>query len=141
MVIQSSTQVLLGILLLSLVTVESGGYFLTKVTRGSVPANELQRSFFRAGHGHAAVLLVLGVAINAVVDSAEVGGAWEYLAKAGVPIAAILMSAGFFLSVLGKDPPRPNRFILLLWLGAAVLTAGLVASGLALLLTGTGTLD
>lgn len=141
MTIQPSTQVLIGILLLSLVTVESGGYFLTKVGRGTVTANELQRGFFRAGHAHAAVLLVLSIAICAVVDSAEVGGAWEWLAKSGVPVAAILMPAGFFLSVLGDDPPRPNRLIALLWLGTAFLTAGLLASGLALLLTGTGTLS
>ena len=53
----------MGALLLALVTVETGGYFLTRVVRGSVPANELQRSFFRAGHAHAAVLLVLSLVI------------------------------------------------------------------------------
>ena len=57
--------ILIGILLLALVTVESGGYFLTRVVRGHVPANRLQMSFFRAGHAHAAVLLVLSIAILA----------------------------------------------------------------------------
>ena len=33
--------ILIGILLLALVTVESGGYFLTRVVRGHVPANRL----------------------------------------------------------------------------------------------------
>lgn len=141
MTLQASSQVLVGILLLSLVTVESGGYFLTRVGRGAVPANDLQRGFFRAGHAHAAVLLVLSISVLAVVDGADVGGFWEWLAKVGVPIAAILMPAGFFLSVLGTDPPRPNRLIALLWAGVGFLTAGLVAAGLALLLTGAGALD
>ena len=46
--------ILIGILLLALVTVESGGYFLTRVVRGSAPANRLQMSFFRADDGHPA---------------------------------------------------------------------------------------
>lgn len=140
MAIESSTQVLIGILLLSLVTVESGGAFLLRVGRGAVPTNELQRNFFRAGHAHAAVLLVLAVAICTVVDTAEVGAAWGWIARSGVPVAALLMPAGFFLSVLGDDPPKPNRLAALITVGAGFLTVGLIAAGLALILTGTGAL-
>ena len=125
--------ILIGILLLALVTVESGGYFLTRVVRGHVAANRLQQGFFRAGHAHAAVLLVLSIAILGVVSYAALDGFWLQLARLGVPIAAILMPAGFFLSVIGTDPQRPNRLIVLLWAGAIVLTAALITSGVALL--------
>ena len=74
MTIQPANLILLGVLLLALVTVESGGYFLTRVVRGSVPANRLQQSFFRAGHAHAAVLLVLSFAIVSVIDQTELTG-------------------------------------------------------------------
>jgi hypothetical protein len=47
------------------------------------------------------------------------------------------MPAGFFLSVLGRDPQRPNRLVVLLWVGAAVLAAGLVSAGVGLVLAGT----
>lgn len=141
MTIESSTQILIGILLLSLVTVESGGALLLRIGRGAVPVNDLQRSFFRAGHAHAAVLLILGIAICAVIDTAEVGGTWSWIARTGVPIAALLMPAGFFLSVLGDDPPKPNRLVALIGVGAGALTIGLIAAGLAMVLTGTGTLD
>jgi hypothetical protein len=57
-----------------------------------------------------------------------------------VPIAAILMPAGFFLSVLGRDPQKPNRLIVLLWLGAASLTAGLLAAGIGLVIAGASAL-
>ncbi|KQO95428.1 hypothetical protein [Leifsonia sp. Leaf264] len=127
---------LAGILLLALVTVESGGYFLTKVVRGHAPANALQTSFFRAGHAHAAVLLVLSLAILGVIDQTALADGWLWLARTGVPIAAILMPAGFFLSVLGRDPVKPNRLIWLLWLGVLSLTAGLIAAGIGLLLAG-----
>ena len=71
MSIQPHTLILIGALLLSLITVESGGVFLTRVGRGIVPANALQKNFFRAGHAHAAVLLVLSIAILAVIDAAR----------------------------------------------------------------------
>ena len=132
--------ILIGILLLALVTVESGGYFLTRVVRGHVPANRLQTRFFRAGHAHAAVLLVLSIAILAVISHAALDGFWLWLARTGVPIAAILMPAGFFLSVLGKDPERPNRLIWLLWIGVVSLTAALITAGIGLIAGGVAAL-
>jgi hypothetical protein len=136
MTIQASTLLTIGILLLALVTVESGGYFLTRVVRGSVPANRLQMSFFRAGHAHAAVLLVLSIAILAVVDQAHLTGVVAIAAEYLVPLAAILMPAGFFLSVIGTDPQKPNRLIVLLWAGALSLTVGLTVSGIGLIVAG-----
>jgi hypothetical protein len=136
MSIQPQTAVLIGILLLALVTVESGGYFLTRVVRRKVAANRLQVSFFRAGHAHAGVLLILSIAILSVIDFAGLEGLWGFAARTLVPVAAILMPAGFFLSVLGADPQRPNRLIALLWLGAASLTAGLIAAGVGMLTAG-----
>ncbi|RXZ72243.1 hypothetical protein [Agromyces albus] len=132
--------ILIGILLLALVTVESGGYFLTRVVRGHVPVNSLQQGFFRAGHAHAAVLLVLSIAILAVIGHAELDGFWLWLASTGVPIAAILMPAGFFLSVTGRDPQRPNRLIVLLWIGVAALTAALITAGIGLIAGGIAAL-
>lgn len=136
MTIQPQTLITIGVLLLALVTVESGGYFLTKVVRGHVPANALQKNFYRAGHAHAAVLLILGMVILLVLDQIELGGVWMFAARNLVLASAILMPAGFFLSVIGKDPEKPNRLIALLWLGAATLTIGLLASGLGILLAG-----
>ena len=132
--------ILIGVLLLALVTVESGGYFLTRVVRGLAPANRLQMSFFRAGHAHAAVLLVLSMVVLSVVSYAALDGFWLWLARLGAPIAAILMPAGFFLSVLGREPEKPNRLIVLLWIGAAVLTAGLITAGVGLVAGGIAAL-
>lgn len=136
MTIQPQTLLFAGILVLALVTVESGGYFLTRVSRGLAPANDLQRSFFRAGHAHAAVLLVLSLVLLVFVDAVPIEEPWRWAARSLVPIAAILMPAGFFLSVLGRDPQRPGRLIVLLWLGVASLTAGLVIAGIGLVAGG-----
>ena len=58
----------------------------------------------------------------------------EFAARIGVPIAAILMPAGFFLSVIGKNPAKPNRLIVLLWIGVASLTLGLLAAGIGMII-------
>ena len=53
-----------GIILLVVITIAYGGTFLLKVSRGGVPVNDLQRSFFRAGHAHAGVLVILGLVVR-----------------------------------------------------------------------------
>lgn len=136
MTLSRSDLVTTGIVLLVLVTVAYGGTFVLKVVTGRQPANDLQRSFFRAGHAHAGVLIVLGLLVKVLVSSEGVP-AWSRAGASGVLWAAVLMPAGFFLSVLGRDPQRPGRLVVLLWVGAAVLAVGLVSAGVGLVLAGT----
>ena len=124
-----------GVVLLSVIGIAYGGTFLLRVTRGGVAANDLQKAFFRAGHAHAGVLVILGLLVLLYTDLAGVRGPWSTLAS-GVLIAAILMPAGFFLSVAGRDPQRPNALIGLLWAGAAALTVGLAGAGIGLITAG-----
>lgn len=131
--LSTATTTTTAIVLLTVVFIAYGGTFVLKVTQGEAPANELQRTFYRAGHAHAGVLVILGLVIALYVDLAAVSGLWANLSS-GVLWAAILMPAGFFLSVLGRDPQRPNRLIVLLWLGAASLVLGLVSAAIGLLI-------
>lgn len=128
-----SARLTAGIILLSITTIEFGGTFLLRVVRGSVPMTEFQRSFARAGHAHAGVLVTLGLVGVVLADATTLTGAWAWLARSGIAISAILMSAGFFLSSMGRDVHRPNGFIALLWAGAATLAAGVIALGVGLL--------
>lgn len=128
-----STTITAAIVLLTVIFIAYGGTFLLSVARGNVPANELQKSFFRAGHAHAGVLVILGLLVNLYVDLAAVTGIWGVLAG-GVLWSAILIPAGFFLSVLGRNPERPGKLIALLWLGAGSLALGLVSAGIGLLI-------
>lgn len=121
-----------GIVLLTVVAIAFGGTFLLRVVTDKVPANDLQTSFFRAGHAHAGVLVILGLVATIYVDLAGVGGPWSSLTSL-ILLAAILMPAGFFLSVIGRDPQRPNALFALVWLGALSLTVGVVAAGIGLL--------
>lgn len=54
--------------------------------------------------------------------------------------AAIFVPAGFFLSVLGRDPTKPGPMVASIWLGAACLVTGLVISGIAVISAGVSAL-
>jgi hypothetical protein len=128
-------QIVAGVVLLSVIGIAYGGTFLLRVTRGRVPANDLQQRFFRAGHAHAGVLVILGLVVLMLTQLNEVGQPWTTLSF-GVLFAAILMPAGFFLSVLGRDPQQPGKLIALLWAGAALLFVGLASAGTGLIAAG-----
>ncbi|SRR5690606_5634264 len=131
--LSDAARVTAGLAILAATTVTTGGYFLTKVVRGVVPATPFQTAFFRAGHAHAGVFIVLGLVCLLLTEATTLTGAWQWLARTGVLVAAIVMPAGFFLSALGRDRTRPNRLVVLLGIGAAFLIAGLLTLGIGLL--------
>lgn len=124
---------LAGILLLAITTIEFGGTYMLRIVRGTAPATEFQRSFARAGHAHAGVLVTLGLVAAILADATTLTGGWAWLARSGVAIAAILLPAGFFFSSMGTNVHQPNRFVALLWAGVVVLAAGVVTLGVGLL--------
>lgn len=124
---------LAGILLLSVVTIEFGGAFMLRVVQGKEPTTEIQKSFFRAGHAHAGVLVILSLVLQLYVDATDLSGSAEWLGRSGVPIAALLIPGGFFLSVTRRNAVVPNRLIWLLYAGVVLLAAGVVTLGIALL--------
>jgi hypothetical protein len=125
--------VLAGILLISLVTVESGGALMFKVVTGRQAATPLQQSFFRAGHAHAGVFLLLGLVAQILVDATTLTGVAEWVARAFVPLAALLLPGGFFLSAARPGATEPNRLVLLVPAGAVVLAIGLLTLAVGLL--------
>jgi len=125
-----------GGVLLAVLAIAYGGTFMLRVHAGNPPTNDLQKAFFRAGHAHAGVLVILGLVIKILTSSEGVPAVAEQLSSA-VLYAAILMPAGFFLSVVGRDPQKPNRLIALLWIGAASLTVGVISAGVGLIMAGT----
>jgi hypothetical protein len=125
-----------GAVLLTIVGIEFGGWFMTRIVGGKVSMTPFQKSFARAGHAHAGVLVTLSLVTLVLADAAALDGALGWLARIGTPAAAALMSAGFFFSSMGKGVERPNKLIWVLWLGALSLAVGVVTLGLGLLTTG-----
>jgi hypothetical protein len=129
------SQVIAGILLLMIVTVEFGGVFMTQVVTGNVATTDFQASFWRAGHAHAGVLTILSLTAVLLADGARVAwGAVGWLARLAIPVAGVLMSTGFFVSALGDGATEPNGFVVILGLGGISLAVGVVSLGVSLLL-------
>lgn len=124
-----------GVVVLTIVGIAYGGTFVLRVVNGHEPANDLQRTYFRAGHAHAGVLVILALVLRPLLSEPGVP-TWSERMADGVLFAAILMPAGFFLSVIGRDPQRPNRLRLLIWDGAVSLTVGLPGAGVGLIVAG-----
>lgn len=134
--LSADSRQLAGILLLALVTVETGGMYMVKLVRGGAEATPFQVSFARAGHAHAGVLLILALVCQVLADSTTQSGVVDWLSRSGVAVAALLMPAGFFFSSMGNGRERPNGLIALVFVGAFVLAAGLISLGIGLLTAG-----
>ncbi|SDY49659.1 hypothetical protein SAMN05444365_102440 [Micromonospora pattaloongensis] len=132
--LSDASRVIAGIVLLTIVTIEFGGYFMTRIVRGAVDLTDFQKTFARAGHAHAGVLVTLSLVCLILADATDLNGPAGWAARLCVPLAAILIPGGFFASSAGRARTRPNRAIVILWVGAAALAAGTLTLGVQLLL-------
>ena len=105
---------------------------LTKRAAGYAD-NPLRHDMWRAEHAHAGVYLILSLVILRYVDEAVLSPFRLWLARLGVPIAAILIPAAFFLSVLSPDAKEPNGLINLAYVGALLLASALLTLGVGLI--------
>lgn len=125
---------LAGILLIVLPTVMFGGTSILSLLMGdpTYMQNPLRQDLWRAGHAHAGVWLILALVALRYVDEANLSYALKWLVRSSIPIAAILVPAAFFLSVLSPDAKAPNGLIYLAYVGAVVLALGVLVLGFGL---------
>jgi uncharacterized membrane protein len=135
MAMSNESRRLAGILLIVLPTVMYGGVSVLSLLIGDprYMENPLRQDLWRAGHAHAGVWLILALVVLRYVDEAKLSSAMKWLVRASIPIAAILVPAGFFLSVLSPDARVPNQLIYLAYVGAALLAVGVFILGLGLI--------
>jgi hypothetical protein len=96
------TNILPIVAVLSLVTVEYGGWALLSFITGREGLADWQTRFFRAGHAHAGVLLVLTLVYLLYLPRADFSNRFEWIAG-GVLLAGVLaQSGGFFLHLGGR---------------------------------------
>ncbi|HEY3016362.1 MAG TPA: hypothetical protein VGJ41_14695 [Nocardioides sp.] len=134
--LSDESRVLAGILLIALVTVESGGLYMVRIVTGRAEVTPFQERFARAGHAHAGVLLVLALVCQLLADSTAQTGFFDWLSRSGVAISALLMPAGFFFSSMGRGRERPNGLIALVFAGGLLLAISLISLGVGLLAAG-----
>jgi hypothetical protein len=125
---------LAGILLIVLPTVMFGGVSILSLLVGdpTYMQNPLRQDLWRAGHAHAGVWLILALVALRYVDEANLSDTMKWLVRGSIPIAAILVPAAFFLSVLSPDAKAPNGLIYLAYVGAVLLAIGVFVLGVGL---------
>jgi Ni,Fe-hydrogenase I cytochrome b subunit len=122
----------IGIILLTVVAVEYGGYFMLSLLRRSSPdgRTELQYKYYRAGHAHAGVLVILAIIGQLLIDFAQFPAALSPLLRAGFFFPPILIPTGYFAGAPAVDSNKPRAAIVLVYLGALVLAAAVIVLGL-----------
>ena len=132
---EASTRKQAGILIIILPTVIYGGISILRflINDPAYIQNPLRQDLFRAGHAHAGILLILSLVALLYIDETCLSARWKRLVKIFIPTSAILLPAAFFFSVLTPDAVKPNGFINLAYVGAALLIFGLLILGIGLI--------
>jgi hypothetical protein len=124
-----------GIIILTVPTIVYGGYFLLTILsgqHGELGLTDFQKSMFRAGHAHAGVLVILALVAQLFVDQTVLSDTWKRVVRITMPLAAVLISGGFFASATGQGLTQPTNLIAILYLGIVVFVTGLVTLGIGL---------
>ena len=124
-----------GVLLIVVFTVEYGGVSLLRMILGRDPGymdNPVRRRLFRAGHAHAGVWIVFALVGLLYVDMADLSDGWKSVVRISFAAAPILMPLGFFLSITSPAAQKPNRLILLTYLGGLALALATITLGIGL---------
>ena len=125
-----------GIILITVPTIQYGGYFLltSLMNKGSgYMENPLRQNFFRAGHAHAGVIVILSLVCQILADGAVLPDPLLWFVRIGVPFSAILISSGFFLCVLPPTATQASGVVSLIYVGALIFAIAVVSLGIGLL--------
>src|ERR1700747_2223037 len=121
-----------GIILITVPTIQYGGYFLLTSLMNKNSGhmdNPLRQNFFRAGHAHAGVIVILSLICEMLADAAGLPIPLLWYVRIGMPLAAILISAGFFVSVVPPATTEASGAVGLIYLGALVLATAVLLLG------------
>jgi hypothetical protein len=125
-----------GIILITVPSIQYGGYFLLTSLmdrKSGYMDNPLRQNFFRAGHAHAGVIVLLSLICQVLADGATLPSWLLWVARIGAPAAAILIPLGFFLSMPSRDATKPSHLVSLIYAGAVMLALSVVTLGIGLL--------
>ena len=127
------TTVLPIIVVLALIGVEYGGWALLGFLTGRGQLGEFREKFFRAGHAHAGVLLVLSLVYFLYLDRTGYSTGVQWLAGLLLFAGIIAQSSGFFIH-LGLGQPDLGTVVtrsgaLLIAVALVMLAVGLITGG------------
>ena len=110
------------IALIALPTVMFGGFSLLRLL-GSEQLNEFQRTYFRAGHAHAGVLLILALVTLDIMTRTDLGTGQQWIISILLLIGVLAQSGGMFIHMAIGQAGRWSAGNTVT-VGGAVLLAG-----------------
>jgi hypothetical protein len=127
------TTPLAAFVLFAIVTVEFGGWSLLGFLTGQESLTPFQEQFFRAGHAHAGVLLVLALVYLILMDRTRFSGRAQLLLSITLLVGIVLQSGGFFLHFAVGEEGEASAGTWLTRSGAILLAGALITLGVGLL--------
>jgi hypothetical protein len=122
---------------ISLPTIAFGGYFLLSILKkqsGTEKISSVQREYFKAGHAHAGILVVLAIIGQLVLDSSRFDDWATWVLRIGLFVSPLLISAGFFGGAPRTPEGEPAALVKLIPLGAIILSLSTLGVGISLLI-------
>ncbi len=115
-------------------TVMYGGYaLLGMLTQGEL--TPFQQTFFRAGHAHAGVLLLMSLLYHHYMEQTNLSPAIKVVAAVVVLVGILAQSGGFFLHMAIGQPGVPSLGTTITSLGAVLLVVSILILVYGLIIT------
>jgi hypothetical protein len=110
---------------IALPTVMYGGYaLLGMLSRGGL--SEFQRTFFRAGHAHAGVLLLMSLLYHYYMEQTNLSPTTKLVGAILILVGILAQSGGFFLHMAIAQPGAPSLGTTITSLGALLLVIAIL---------------
>lgn len=111
---------------IALPTVMYGGYSLLGLLTGADRLTPFQATWFRAGHAHAGVLLLLSLLYYMFLDQTVLSPAIKQAGCAILFAGILAQSGGFFVHMIAGRPDGPSVGTFITYAGAALLATAVV---------------
>ena len=133
-----ATRWLVAFAFISLPTIAFGGYFLLTILKrqaGTEGITPVQRDYFRAGHAHAGVLVLLAIVGLLVLDYSRFPEWAVWVLRVSILISPLLISGGFFGGAPRTADGPPGPLVKLIPIGAVIFGLSTLGVGLSLLIS------
>jgi hypothetical protein len=110
---------------LAIPTVMYGGYSLLSLLTKKGTLTPFRRTWFKAGHAHAGVLLLMFLLYLNFLERTDLSITAKHAASGIFVLGVLLQSGGFFVHMLKGQPDAPSVGTKITTLGALVLTAAI----------------
>jgi len=124
---------LIAIVLFAIVAVEFGGWSLLGLLTGRGSLSPFQEQFFRAGHGHAGVLLILALVFLLLVERTSYSRSVQLWLSITLLGGVLLQSGGFFVHLMQGEEGSDSIGTAITTTGALLIAAALIGLGIGIL--------